>query len=100
MCLPLAPVAPVAPVAPSGKHMSANGHAASAVRGKRKKWRLQIVSVGADSITGVRLKSGRVVRVVVSPATTLERGGERRSLWGQLSALTEGDVIELTLHGG
>lgn len=93
---------PLEPVSPNGKHTngaardtSATG-ATSAKQGKRKTWGLRIVSVGANSLTGARLKNGRVVHVIVSPATTLKApDGTKRPLWGSLSTLTKGDLIEV-----
>jgi YegS/Rv2252/BmrU family lipid kinase len=83
---------PLEPIEPKGKHE--NGNSNGAGHGAEKKWRLRVVSVGADTITGARLKNGRVVKVQVKPATTLKGGGApKRQLWGALSALSPGDVI-------
>lgn len=90
---------PLEPVSPTGKHTNGAARdtsATSAKQGKRKTWRLRVVSVGANSLTGARLKNGRVVHVVISPATTLKApDGTKRPLWGSLSTLTEGDLIEV-----
>lgn len=99
---------PLEPISPNGKHTSGAARdtgdrgdrgdlgATSAKQGKRKTWCLRVVSVGANSLTGARLKNGRLVHVIVSPATTLKApDGTKRPLWGSLSTLTEGDLIEV-----
>ncbi len=86
------------PVEPDSRHLSGNGAGSAQTkhgrRGREKKWRLQVLSVGADSITGARLKNGRVVKVVVSPTTVMQNAdGSKHLLWGSLSTLTAGDLI-------
>jgi hypothetical protein len=93
---------PLEPVSPNGKHTNGASNGASdasatgAKQGKRKTWHLRVVSVGATSLTGARLKNGQVVHMLDSSATTLKApDGAKRPLWGSLSTLTEGDVIEV-----
>lgn len=86
------------PVSPSGTRTNGAAKetddpddtgATSAKQGKRKTWHVRVVSVGTNSLTGARLKNGRVAQVVVIPATTLKAPDDtKRLLWGSLSTLT------------
>ena len=66
---------------------------------KRAKWfsqRYQVISVGGDTFTAAREKDGKVVRVTVRPETKLrELDGEKRPLWGGLTALTAEDIVRI-----
>lgn len=82
-------------------HAGAVGHesgkAKDKSRDKEKSWRLQVLKVGVNTITGVRLKNGHVARILVDSDTVLDDGKETNSLLGSLSIVTEGD--EITVFG-
>jgi hypothetical protein len=97
-------VNPLTPVEPSANgataHAMLNGHQGhkghKANGHKRKDWRVQVLTVGVDSITAARVKSGKVVKVIVDVHTALEdRAGAERSLSGALSAISPGDLLEV-----
>ena len=80
--------------APSSHHQN-NGSGNEA--GKEKSWRLRVLSVGVDTITGTRTKNGRVARILVDADTVLDDGRETNPLLGSLSIVTKGD--EITARG-
>jgi YegS/Rv2252/BmrU family lipid kinase len=91
MDVPLRPVAEEQSTSHNG-----NGHGKSGKAGKEKRWRVEVTGVGADTITAVKAKNGRAVRLVVDTNTTLSDGnGGERQLWGALSAVTAGDTLEV-----
>ena len=92
------PLRPVAEEKAGKRHSghNGNGHGKGAKDGKEKRWRVEVTEVGADTITAVKAKSGRAVRLVVDTDTLLsdDNGGERQ-LWGALSTVTLGDTLEV-----
>ena len=48
-------------------------------------------------LTAAREKDGQVVKVVITPETTLKAGAESeyRPLWGQLTALSAEDIVRI-----
>lgn len=98
-----APLRPAA-VAASNSHDDSDGRAGHTGHdtsfhhghGKEKSWRVQVLKVGIDTITGVRLKNGHVARIVVDDKTVLDDGSERNPLLGSLSVLAEGDEISVS----
>lgn len=75
---------------------SYNGSVRHEPSGKRKRWRVQVLEVGVDSLTAARLKNGRVVRVVVDAGTTLKHGrGKAEPLLDMLSALSAGERLKV-----
>jgi len=96
---------PLRPVAEEqeqvGKGNGQNGHGGQNgnghnKNGKEKRWRVEVTGVGADTITAVKAKNGRAVRLVVDTDTTLSDGtGGERQLWGALSTVTAGDTLEV-----
>lgn len=67
---------------------------------RRSKWftqRYQIITVGGDTFTAAREKDGKVVKVVVTPETTLKEldGEKKRPLWGGLTALSAEDIVRI-----
>jgi YegS/Rv2252/BmrU family lipid kinase len=88
---------PLRPVAEEqGASHNGNGHGKGGKEGKEKRWRVEVTAVGADTITAVKAKNGRAVRLVVDTDTTLSDGdGGERQLWGALSAVTAGDTLEV-----
>jgi YegS/Rv2252/BmrU family lipid kinase len=80
-------------------HDKQSGKHDDAPHGKRKQWRINVVAVGSDSITGSRVKNGRTVQIMVDPHTVLDDGtGQPRDLWGALSSVTTGDQLRVTGH--
>jgi hypothetical protein len=70
------------------------------LRSKRATWftqRYQVITVGGDTFTAAREKDGKVVKVVVTPETTLKElgGGKKRPLWGGLTALCAEDIVRI-----
>jgi YegS/Rv2252/BmrU family lipid kinase len=93
--IPLQPV--VIPVPQQSETMNGhNGH--HTIEGeKRKTWKMRIISIGVDSLTAAQVKNGHVVQVEVPSDTVLaDANREDRTLWGELSTLTEGDLVEIT----
>ena len=94
------PLAPLKPVAhPDALDSGDSAHLAARLR-KRAKWfkqRYQVIAVGGDTFTAAREKDGKVVKVVVTPETTLKepRGGRKRPLWGGLTALSAEDIVRI-----
>lgn len=82
----------------SGGASQRDGHTVPAEpgHGKEKSWRLQVLKVGVDTITGVRLKNGHAARIIVDSNTVLDDGREKNPLLRSLSVLTEGDEITVT----
>src|SRR6185437_6262822 len=72
------PLAPLKPVAHE-KALETSDQSQTGKRlRKRAKWfaqRYQVISVGGDTFTAAREKDGRVVKVVVTPETTLKELG-------------------------
>lgn len=67
---------------------------------KRATWftqRYQVITVGGDTFTAAREKDGRVVKVQVTPDTSLKEfeGGAKRPLWGGLTALNAEDIVRI-----
>ena len=94
---PLTPVDPAADDAngraKSNGRQGQNGHKTHGH--KRKDWQVQVLEVGVDTITAARVKNGKVVKVVVDPHTLLDDGNGERSLWGTLSTITPGELLEV-----
>jgi diacylglycerol kinase (ATP) len=93
------PLAPLKPVAhEKALETSDRSQTGNRLR-KRAKWfsqRYQVISVGGDTFTAAREKDGTVVRVTVRPETKLrELDGEKRPLWGGLSALSATDIVRI-----
>ena len=92
--VPLQPVAEAK--AGKGHNHNGNGHRKDSHDGKEKRWRVEVTEVGADTITAIKAKNGRAVRVVVDTNTTLTDGdGGETPLWGALSTVTAGDTLEV-----
>jgi diacylglycerol kinase (ATP) len=96
-----APLAPLKPV-PHEKALesSASSRTGERLRSKRATWftqRYQVITVGGDTFTAAREKDGKVVKVVVTPETTLKElgGGKKRPLWGGLTALSAEDIVRI-----
>lgn len=96
MDMPLRPVA-----AGNGHdHDGQNGDSGNG-RGKEKRWHVEVTEVGPDTITAVKVKNGRAVRLVVDTGTMLaDPSGDEAPLWGALSAITAGDMLEARGHKG
>lgn len=67
---------------------------------KRAVWftqRYQVITVGGDTFTAAREKDGKVVKVQVTPDTSLKEfeGGTKRPLWGGLTALNAEDIVRI-----
>ena len=67
---------------------------------KRAAWftqRYQVITVGGDTFTAAREKDGKVVKVQVTPDTSLKEfeGGAKRPLWGGLTALNAEDIVRI-----
>jgi YegS/Rv2252/BmrU family lipid kinase len=94
-----APLAPLRTVASKKALARADTRLAGERLRQRAKWfaqRFQIITVGGDTFTAAREKDGRVVRIVVTPETTLkELDGEKHPLWGGLTALAAEDVVRI-----
>lgn len=93
---PLAPLKPV--TSQKALEKSDVGRTGQRLR-KRAKWfrqRYQVITVGGDTITAAREKDGKVVKVVVTPETRLkDLNGEKRPLWGGLTALSAEDIVRI-----
>lgn len=94
------PLAPLKPVAHADTLESGDSVHLDARLRKRAKWfkqRYQVISVGGDTFTAAREKDGKVVKVVVTPETTLKEmaGGKKRPLWGGLTALSAEDIVRI-----
>jgi YegS/Rv2252/BmrU family lipid kinase len=95
--------APLAPLKPTGHQKAlASSNASRQLERLRKeaKWfhqRYQVLSIGGDTFIAAREKDGQVVKVVVTPETTLKAGAasEYRPLWGQLTALSVEDIVRI-----
>jgi len=95
--------APLAPLKPTGHQKAlASSNASRQLEQLRKeaKWfhqRYQVLSIGGDTFIAAREKDGQVVKVVVTPETTLKAGAasEYRPLWGQLTALSVEDIVRI-----
>jgi YegS C-terminal NAD kinase beta sandwich-like domain len=76
-------------------HLGNNGHHRNK-DDKVKTWKMKVISVGADSLIAAHVKNGRVVQVEIPPDTMLAGPPEDEDLWGALSALTQGDLVEIS----
>ncbi|HET8909692.1 MAG TPA: diacylglycerol kinase family protein [Ktedonobacterales bacterium] len=95
-----APLAPLKPVRNQQALDKGVGGRTGADLRKRAKWfkqRYQIITVGGDTITAAREKDGKVVKVVVTPDTTLKElgDGKEKPLWGGLTALSAEDIVRV-----
>lgn len=95
-----APLAPLKPTAHQKALASSNASRQIEQLRKEAKWfhqRYQVLSIGGDTFTAAREKDGRVVKVVITPETTLKAGAESeyRPLWGQLTALSVEDIVRI-----
>lgn len=94
------PLAPLKPVA-TRKALEATASSATGDRMRKgAKWfrqRYQIITVGGDTVTAAREKDGKVVKIVITPETTLQEphGGEKRPLWGGLTAMSAEDIVRV-----
>ncbi|HEX6541464.1 MAG TPA: diacylglycerol kinase family protein [Ktedonobacterales bacterium] len=94
------PPAPLKPVTSQPIIEKSAGRQAGERLRKQAKWlgqRYRIITVGGDTFTVAREKDGKVVKVIVTPDTTLkeQEGGKKRRLWGGLTALSAEDIVRI-----
>lgn len=75
-------------------------HAQDGEHAKERTWRLQVISVGADTITCAKVKNGHGVRVALDGTTTLDDGDDHKPLLGSLSTITPGTELCVTGYKG
>ena len=95
-----APLTPLKPTAHQKALETISSTGSSERQRKEAKWfhqRYQVISIGGDTFTAAREKDGQVVKVVITPETTLKaRGkGKKQPLWGQLTALSAEDIVRV-----
>ncbi|HEV8190681.1 MAG TPA: hypothetical protein VGP82_04245, partial [Ktedonobacterales bacterium] len=95
-----APLAPLKPVDHQKAVEASNGNRVGERLRKEAKWfgqRYQVISIGGDTFTAAREKDGQVVKVVITPETALKGtdDGKKRTLWGQLTALSAEDIVRI-----